>query len=261
MSWLSCSSKPKATSTRTAGGNKSAARFGGFQHTGGIGFDGGRLVISGLPEQTKQLFKEASKQKRAATGKGLTKRDVKHILKTYGAELRNPDALFAKAMLTAPPSPPRRPSAVGPPPVPEFSDSLLPPAIPPIPNFGPSASAGAPGGPPPVPSFNPAAFMPPSVDELERIEQEMERRVMEYEQQKQIEVDELRAAYDKLDGMYTDLVKTNESLEAELAVRLSRHPRARPAPASVTVADYLLTLLLRVWVVSFAHLCRNARPS
>ena len=83
MSWLSCSSRPKARST--AGGSKSGAPFGGggFKHTGGIGFDGGKLVISGLPEQTKQLFKEASKQKRAATGKGLTKRDVKHILKTY----------------------------------------------------------------------------------------------------------------------------------------------------------------------------------
>ena len=108
--------------------------------------------------------------------------------------------------------------------MPVFSDSLLPPAIPPMPSFGQSASAGAAGGPPPVPSFDPAAFLPPSVDELERVEQEMERRVVEYEQQKQAEVDELRAAYDKLDGMYKDLVRTNESLEADLAVRSPPRP-------------------------------------
>ena len=161
-----CSSKPKPK--KAAVGGKSAASGGaggGFRHTGGIGFENGKLVIAGLPEQTKKLFKEASKQKKAETGKGLTKRDVKHILKTYGSELRNPDALFAKAMLTAPPKPAPAPApapAVGGMPL---IPASMPPSLPPVPEFAPSAAAGTPRGAPPVPSFDPAAFKPPSSQE------------------------------------------------------------------------------------------------
>lgn len=237
-----CSSKPKAKKLSSAGKSNSGvgSAGGGFRHTGGIGFEGGKLVIAGLPEQTKKLFKEASRQKRRETGKGLTKRDVKHILKTYGAELRNPDALFAKAMLTAPAPAPA--PAGGAPPVPSFDSAPTAPSLPPIPDFDPSAAPGTPGGPPPVPSFdpamsagappgappvpsfNPASFSPPSVEDLERVEQEMEKRVMAYEQEKQKEVDELRQAYDKLDGMYKELAKSNEALEAELAVSVCVAP-------------------------------------
>lgn len=164
-----CAAKPKPHAIKKPGG------AGGFRHTGGIGFEGSKLVIAGLPEGTKKLFKEASKKKRKETGKGLTKRDVKHILKTYGAELRNPDALFAKAsVLASAPAPPPAGAAPpipsfgggGPPPVPSFDSfaGASTPALPPIPALDPSLSGD---GPPPVPNFDPSSFSAtgPSVEQ------------------------------------------------------------------------------------------------
>ena len=257
--FTACSSKPKkrpATPSTTGGFSSGSGGGGGqWKHTGGIGFEGGKLVIAGLPEQTKKLFKEASRQKRRETGKGLTKRDVKHILKTYGAELRNPDALFAKAMIAAPAPAPDAPPAAAPPPVPSF-DSLS--ALPPVPPFNPS-------GPPPVPVFDPsllptsttaaagqpstsglppapAAAAGPSAEELERMERKIEQRVEAYEKEKEAEIRALREAYEKLDGMYKDLAATNEALEAELAVCTVRIPAASAALARSLAHSLMITL-------------------
>jgi hypothetical protein len=57
------------------------AKTGGFKRTAKIGFEGGKLVLAGLPAETKAIFKQASKLKKQQTGKGLTRKEITSILK------------------------------------------------------------------------------------------------------------------------------------------------------------------------------------
>eukprot|EP01048_Picozoa_sp_COSAG05_P014105 COSAG05_NODE_1567_length_4534_cov_4.122886_4_plen_334_part_00 len=211
---LCCASKPGSPSPTSTRPRPAPAR-GGFAHKGGIGFQGGKLVIDGLPDETKQIFKAASQKKKAETGRGLTKGDVKKILQKYGAVLRDPSKLVAMAEAAAPPPVPSfNPGALGPPPVPSFSP--MGGAPPPIPAFAPPSAA-----PPPVPSFHPEELsgQAAGVDlgMIERMERDLAAKLTAFETEKAAEIAQLRSDYDALLQSYTTAQGKFEKLSAQYA--------------------------------------------